>query len=182
MNLKFAFFVSLISTGSFSSTTAQIDPMVKDALIAVLLSKSVSDRIFVDYPEDMWSGAFRPKGGMYAFLTPNRTLRSVYPTILDEMPYTISTDGLLDMRIFYRDSIRSVFITPDMPGKLVTVLEKIQIHSDTAQIDLFTTSYREKNEYKNKYVRVKSNLIRANDQWSITELNIDDIPWTEYFK
>jgi len=182
MNGKFVGFVLLVSLGNFSIALAQIDVQTKEAIIAVLLSKSVSDKIFVDYPEGTWVGAFSPKGGRYAFIVPNRTLQSVYPTILNEMPFTTSTDGLLNMRKLYSDSVQSIFITQEVPGKLITVLEQIQVDSDTAHIELITTSYRDKKDYKDKYIRVYSKLIRANDQWTITELNVDQILWTDYFK
>jgi hypothetical protein len=182
MKQKLIISAVLILFANLPIAVAQMDPAAKDAILTLLLSKPVSEKIFVNYPEGTWIGAFGLPGGNYVFIPPNRILRSVYPTILNEMPYTISTDSLLNMRTLYRDSIHGVFISQTASFRLFTVFEEIELHLDSACIKFITTSQRDKEQYRDKYIAVKSKMIRTGDRWSIVELDIEPRPWTDYFK
>jgi hypothetical protein len=161
---------------------AQMDSEAKEAILTLLLSKPVSEKIFIDYPDGRWSGPFDVPGGKYVFIPPNATFRSVYPSILDEMPYTISTDSLLHTRTMYRDSVRGVFISQNVGFELFTVFELIQMAGDSSQINFFTSSSHSMEQYEDRYILVKSKLIRSSNGWTIKELNIERIEWRDYFK
>lgn len=141
MKRKLIVSACLVLTAQLNVAVAQMDSVATNAILTLILSKPVSEKIFVEYPNGRWNGAFDLPGGSYVFIPPNSILRAVYPTILNEMPYTTGTDGgLLNMRTMYRDSIRGIFITQIVGFELFTVFERIQIEGNTSEINFFTTS------------------------------------------
>lgn len=164
------------------TANAQMDVEAREAIATLLLSKPIADKVFVTYPEGAYQGPFQLSAGTYAFIPPNTTFRTVYPTILEEMPYSIDSDGLVDMKKLYADSSRGIYISM-VPGfELFTVFQKIEVRPDTICMEFITTSGREKKIYNDKYVKVNAILIKRHEKWVITTCDIKKIAWTNYFK
>lgn len=183
MKRKLIVSACLVLTAQLNVAVAQMDSVATNAILTLILSKPVSEKIFVEYPNGRWNGAFDLPCGSYVFIPPNSILRAVYPTILNEMPYTTGTDGgLLNMRSMYRDSIRGIFITQIVGFELFTVFERIQIEGNTSEINFFTTSKDSMEQYEDRYISAKSRLTRMDNGWAIAQLKIKRIKWRDYFK
>lgn len=181
MEKRIACFLFIFCT-SLPAALGQMSNEVQEAILTLLLSKPIAQKVFFEYPDSTWNGpGMLPGGGTYAFIPTTVTFREVYPSILEELQRSIHTDGLIGKRKFYSDTVKSMYITGSISFELFTVFRKIEV-SDKIVLEFITTSLWEEEAYRDKYVSVHAELIKNKEKWQIAECNIKSIPWTKYFE
>lgn len=160
----------------------QISDNVACAIRALLLEEKVSKKIFFKYDDRDWRGAYKLPPGNYAFICPDTTFQKAYKGILNEFPYTIATDGLLNLRKFYKDSTRAIYINGGIVSELCVVFKKIEVNQETATIIFFTTSLGNQIRFEDRNVLVTGHLRSIGGRWKVEKCELKAIAWVEYFK
>jgi hypothetical protein len=148
----------------------------------LLLHDKIAKEIFLQYDERDWSGYYALPPGTYAFICPDTTFQKIYPSILEEFPHAIATDGLIYQKAFYRDSVKGVYIDGSFGPQQNIVFTKIKVDSDTAEIEFFTTAWFNLIRFDNTYVSVMASLRKKDGQWFVENCKVKRIEWREYFK
>lgn len=176
-------FIILTYLSIFSSiATAQITDDSREVIKKTLLDDSIRQKVFFTYDGSEWRGAFQLSAGTYAFIVPDTTFQKIYKGILQEFPYSIKTDGLLSMRRLYSDSTRTIYISGRVGPELCIVFRKIEIKSDSAIIEFFTTSFGNQKRFDERYIAGTAHLQKSNGMWHVKESKIQRIHWFEYYK
>jgi hypothetical protein len=163
---------------------AQIGEQNRELILKVLLSEAVEPYVFFDYENCIWRGPYQLGGGRYAFICPDSTFQNIYPGIIDEFPYSIETDGLLELKKIYSDdSSRGVYARRIISsGVLYIIFTEIKIDSNLAEIDLYTTSLFDRASFKGHYFQVKSRLCIRKGKWKVESIDVKSIDWRKTFE
>lgn len=152
------------------------------AIVKVLNSQSIVEKIFVKYGENvLGNGAFMLKPGKYAFICPNHVFANTYVGIIDMLPYTMATDSLLETKKFYIDHDKAIYVKAAIVFELFIAFTKLYIADSEGEVDFFTTSLQQDPAYQNNYVKVSVKLLKKDDVWTIVKENIEPIEWIDYF-
>jgi hypothetical protein len=159
---------------------AQISDQVAQAIKTLLLDGKISEKIFVEYNQS--GGLHELPPGKYAFICPDTTFQKVYLGILRELTYSIKTDSLLYKKTFYRDSTQSIYINGRIGYELWIVFQNISVDENSANISFFTTSFRNEQLFRDKYVDVVGRLVKDESGWRIVKREIKAIEWKSYLR
>lgn len=180
--MKTMYLICALSFAIPINLLGQIPDASRSAITTLLTSEEVADKVFVDYPEGTWGKTtFVLNAGRYAFVFADSVFQKVYIGIAEMLPYTMATDGLLNMKEFYKESGRAIYIKKALNFELFTVFTKLDIGDREAEISLFTTSIEKESSFARNYVRVDGRLSLSSGVWKVVACKIVEIEWVNYF-